>query len=115
MSNNKDRNNSSDTSGVGDPKLLMEALIGEMRRVMRATIKYVHERMDRIENSHVEQPQIAPNMRGRGRFQHREVRAEDEEYYRDTFSDEDDQDSIVGNKRNVGQFRGARNQEDIFG
>ncbi|PON72857.1 hypothetical protein PanWU01x14_063260 [Parasponia andersonii] len=51
-------------------------------------------------------------MSGRGRFQLREVRAEDEKYYRDTFGDEDDQDSIVGNRRYGGQFRGDRNRED---
>ncbi|PON32387.1 hypothetical protein PanWU01x14_361800, partial [Parasponia andersonii] len=61
MSDNKDKNTSGETSGVGDPKLLMEALIGEIRRAMRAEMEQVHERMDRIENVHVEQPQITPN------------------------------------------------------
>ncbi|PON52441.1 hypothetical protein TorRG33x02_308230, partial [Trema orientale] len=56
-----------------------------MRRAMRAEMEQVHERIDRIENTRVEQPQIAPNMRRRGRFQPREVRVEDEEYYGDTF------------------------------
>ncbi|PON60961.1 hypothetical protein PanWU01x14_149290, partial [Parasponia andersonii] len=58
-------------------------------------MEQVHERMDIIESSHVEQSQIASNMHRRERVQHREARAEDEEYYRDTFGDEDDQDSIV--------------------
>ena len=98
--------------GVDDRKLLMEALIGEMRRVMRAEIEQVHERIDRIENTRMEQPQIAPNMRRRGRIQPRAVKVEDEEYYGDTFGDEDDRDSTVGNRRNGGQFRGARNRED---
>ncbi|PON81530.1 hypothetical protein TorRG33x02_226530, partial [Trema orientale] len=63
-------------------------------------MEQVHERMDRIENAHMEQPQIAPNLRRRERFQPREriqprvVRVEDEEYYGDTFGDEDDRDSI---------------------
>ncbi|PON41617.1 hypothetical protein PanWU01x14_287910 [Parasponia andersonii] len=68
----------------------MEVLIGEMRRVMRAEIEQVHERIDKIENRRKEQPQITPNMRRRERVQHREARAEDEEYYRDTCGDEDD-------------------------
>ncbi|PON51243.1 hypothetical protein PanWU01x14_218040, partial [Parasponia andersonii] len=118
MSDNKDKNTSGKTSGVNDPKLLMENLIGEMRRAMRVLMEQVHEGMDRIENVHVEQPQIAPNVRRRERFkprerfQPREVRVEDEEYYGDTFGNEDDRDSIVDNRRHSGQFRGARNRED---
>ncbi|PON42002.1 hypothetical protein PanWU01x14_285340 [Parasponia andersonii] len=99
MLDNKDRNNTEDTSGVGDPKFLIEALIDEMRRVMRAEMEQVHELIDIIENRHMEQPQIAPNMHGKRRFQHRKVKVEDEEYYRDTFGDEDNRDSIVGNRR----------------
>ncbi|PON41003.1 hypothetical protein PanWU01x14_292920 [Parasponia andersonii] len=116
MSYNKDKNTSEETSRVGDPKLLMEALIGEMRRAMRVEMEQVHEQMDRIENA--EQSQIAPNMsrrerfQPRERFQLREVRVENEEYYGDTFGDKDDRDSIVGNRRHGRQFRGARNQED---
>ena len=68
ISDNKDKNTSGDTSGVGDPKLLMEALIGEMRRAMRVEMEQVHERMNRIENAHMGQPQIAPNVRRRERF-----------------------------------------------
>ncbi|PON71346.1 hypothetical protein PanWU01x14_074860, partial [Parasponia andersonii] len=71
-----------------------------MRRVMRAEMKQVHEWIDRIENIYVKQPQITPNMRRRGRFQPRELRVEDEEYYGDTFGDEDDRDWIIGNRRN---------------
>ncbi|PON60036.1 hypothetical protein PanWU01x14_155500 [Parasponia andersonii] len=46
------------------------------------------------------------------RVQPREVRVENKEYYGDTFDDEDDRDSIVGNRRNGEQFRGARNLEN---
>ncbi|PON78907.1 hypothetical protein TorRG33x02_236850 [Trema orientale] len=112
MSNNKDRNNSRDTLGVGDLKLLMEALISEMRRAIREEMEQVHEQMDRIENAYVGQPQIAPNVHRRERFQPREMRVEGEEFYGDTFGDEEDRDSIVGNRRNAGQYRGARNRED---
>ncbi|PON39208.1 hypothetical protein PanWU01x14_306580, partial [Parasponia andersonii] len=56
MSDNKNRNNSGDTSRVDGPKLLMEALISKMRRVKRAEMEQVHERIDKIENSHMEQP-----------------------------------------------------------
>ncbi|PON48665.1 hypothetical protein PanWU01x14_235420, partial [Parasponia andersonii] len=60
MSDNKDKNTSGETFEVGDPILLMEALIDEMRRAMRVEMEQVHERMDRIENAHIEKPQIAP-------------------------------------------------------
>ena len=40
------------------------------------------------------------------------MRVEDEEYYGDSFDEEDDRDSIVGNRRYDGQFREARNRED---
>ena len=42
----------------------------------------------------------------------REVRVEDEEYYGGGFDKEDDQNSIVGNRRYGGQFREAKNWED---
>ncbi|RVX04728.1 hypothetical protein CK203_024994 [Vitis vinifera] len=42
----------------------------------------------------------------------REERVEDEEYYYVGFDEEDDRDSIVGNRRYGGQFREARNWED---
>ena len=42
----------------------------------------------------------------------REVRVEDEEYYGGNFDEEDDQDSIVGNRRYGGWFREFRNRED---
>ena len=46
------------------------------------------------------------------RAQPREVRVQDEEYYGGGFDEEDDRDSIVGNRRYGEQFREARNQEN---
>ena len=86
--------------------------MGEMRKVLRVEMEQVHEQIDRVENAHVEQPQNAPNVRKRQRVKPREVRLENEEYYGVSFDDEDDQDLIVGNRRNGGQFREARNRED---
>ncbi|PON60253.1 hypothetical protein PanWU01x14_154250, partial [Parasponia andersonii] len=97
---------------MGDPKLLMEVLIGKMKRAIRAEIEQVHEQIERIENACMGQPQIAPNIHRRERVQHREVRVEDEEYYGDTFGDKDNRDSIVSNRRNGRQFRGAKNREN---
>ncbi|GMN51970.1 hypothetical protein TIFTF001_021113 [Ficus carica] len=50
------------TDGAIDPKLLMEAMMGEMKRVMRLELEQIHEQIDRMENTHVEQPQPAPNV-----------------------------------------------------
>ena len=41
-------------SEEGDPKLLIKALIGEMRRMFRVEMEQVHKQIDRIENSRVE-------------------------------------------------------------
>ena len=50
-------------------------------------------------------------MHKRQRVQSREVRVEDKEYYGGSFDEEDDRDSIVGNRRYGKWFREARNRE----
>ena len=50
----KHKNISGEVSGKGDPKLLMEALMGKMRRMFRVEMEQVHERTNRMENSRVE-------------------------------------------------------------
>ena len=95
-----------------DLKFLMEASMSEMRKVLRAEMQQVHEWIDRVENARVEQPQNVPNVHKRQRVQLKEVRVENEEYYGDNFDEENDQDSIIGNRRYGGLFRKARNQED---
>ena len=52
------------------------------------------------------------NVHRRQIVQLREVRVEDEEYYGDSFDEEDDRDSIVGNRRYGGRFGKVGNQED---
>ena len=54
MSDNKDKNNFGNASEEIDLKFLMEALMGEMRRVLRAEMKQVHKRIDQLENPCVE-------------------------------------------------------------
>ena len=110
MSNN---NNSDDGAhGVADPKMFMEAMVGEMRRMMRRELEQIHVRMDRIESARVEQPQNAPNVHRRERVQPRGVRIEDEEFYGDGFDEEDDRDSVASNRRHGGRFREVRNRGD---
>ncbi|KAA8541310.1 hypothetical protein F0562_025273 [Nyssa sinensis] len=80
---------------LADPKVFMEAMMSEMRRVMRVELGQVHERIDQIENARERQPQNVPNLRRRERVQPREVRVEDEEPYGAGFVEEDDRDSVV--------------------
>ena len=46
MSSQSNDNN----QGFVDPKLAMEALVGEMRRMMKTELDLIHERLDRVEN-----------------------------------------------------------------
>ncbi|KAA8524402.1 hypothetical protein F0562_010807 [Nyssa sinensis] len=80
---------------LADPKVFMEAMLSEMRRVMRVELEQVREWIDQMESAHEGQPQNVPNLRRRERVQPREVRVEDEEPYGAGFDDEDDRDSVV--------------------
>ena len=64
---NSSKNTTEGTNGAADPKLLMEATMGEMRRMLRGELEQLHERVDRIENGRVEQPQHVPHARRRER------------------------------------------------
>jgi hypothetical protein len=92
-----------------DPKVFMEAMISEMRRVMKMEREPVHERIDQMENRREEQPQNGRNLRRRGRVPPRE---EDEERYGSGFDEEEDRESIVNNRRPRGRFGEARNREE---
>ena len=46
MSNQSNDNN----QGILDPKLAMEALVEEMRRMMKTKLDLIHERLDWVEN-----------------------------------------------------------------
>ncbi|KAA8524100.1 hypothetical protein F0562_010469 [Nyssa sinensis] len=73
-------------------------MLSEMRYVMRVELEQVHERIDQIESACERQPQNVPNLRRRERVQLTEVRVEDEEPYRAGFDEENDRDSVVGEK-----------------
>jgi hypothetical protein len=87
----------------------MEAMMSEMRRVMKIEVEQVHERIDQMENRREEQPQNGRNLHRMGRVPPRE---EDEERYGSGFDEEEDQESIVNNRRPRGRFGEARNRED---
>ena len=112
MSHYSGKSESDDTTTLADPKVFMEAMVSEMRRVMKFEMEQVHERIDRMENSLERQPQNDSNFCRRERVPPREARVEDEERYRFGFDEEKDRDSVVNNRRPGGQFREARNRED---
>uniref|UniRef100_A0A2N9HUK1 Integrase catalytic domain-containing protein n=1 Tax=Fagus sylvatica TaxID=28930 RepID=A0A2N9HUK1_FAGSY len=91
-------------------KLFMEAMMSEMRRVMKIEMEQVHERIDQMENRREEQKQNGRNLRRRERVPARE---EEEERYGSGFDEEEDRDSIVNNRRPGGRFGGARNREGL--
>jgi hypothetical protein len=92
-----------------DSKVFMEAMMSEMRRVMKMEMEQIHERIYQIQNRREEQPQNGRNLRRRGRVQPRE---EDEERYGSGFDEEEDRESIVNNRRPGGRFGEVRNRED---
>ncbi|PKI54082.1 hypothetical protein CRG98_025525 [Punica granatum] len=109
MSHNSVKSILEGATELAESKVLMEAMMSEMRHVMRLELEQVNERIDQMENTHVEQPRNATNVRRRERVQPREVRVEDEDNYGASFAEEDDRDSISSNKRHGGRFR---NRED---
>jgi hypothetical protein len=92
-----------------DLKVFMEAMMSEMRRVMKMEMEQIHERIDQMENRREEQPQNGLNLCRRGRVPPRE---EDEERYGSGFDEEEDRESIVNNRRPEERFGEARNRED---
>ncbi|PKI67549.1 hypothetical protein CRG98_012133 [Punica granatum] len=112
MSHNYSKSIPEGATELADSKILIEAMMSEMRRVMRLELEQVHERIDRMESTCVEQTRNAPNVRRGERVQPREVRVEDEDNYGAGFDEEDDRDSIVSNRRPAGRFREVRNRED---
>ncbi|ONK73196.1 uncharacterized protein A4U43_C04F28270 [Asparagus officinalis] len=93
-----------------DTKVIIEVLTRKMGRMLRAEMESIHERLDQIENTHVEQPQNAPRMHRRERIPRRVVRVDDDESKGGDFEEEDDLASVVSNRRYGGRFREARNR-----
>ena len=102
MSHDSGKSVAKDDTKLTDPKVFMEAMMSEMRRVMKMEMEQVHERIDQMENRREEQPQNGRNLRRRERVPPRE---EDEERYGSGFDEEEDRDSIVNYRRPGGRFR----------
>ncbi|KAK0585664.1 hypothetical protein LWI29_032035 [Acer saccharum] len=99
MSDNKDKGTTEESSIPVDLKLWKEALVGEMRRMMKGELDQLHECLDQVENARAEQPQPIPQAHRRERVP---VREEVNDYYGDDNDmEEDDRMSNVG----AGRFR----------
>ena len=95
MSNQSNDNN----HGVVDPKLAMEALVGEIRRMMKTELDLIHERLDRVENAN----------RGRERVLPREVVFDE---FDELDMEEEDNRRFRGNHRRNGRAKDDRDRED---
>ena len=78
---------------------------------MRLELEQVHERIDRMENTCVEQPQHAPNVHRREIVQPRHVVVDLVEFNDGGFEEEDDRHSM-GSVRKFGRVRRNTNRED---
>ena len=74
MSRNHETNTSDEVPQQAVPNLQMQALMGEMRRMMRAELEHIHERLDGVERGTPRgPPPNAPNVHRRGRLHQRAV------------------------------------------
>ena len=109
MSHDSGKSIAEDDTKLVDPKVFFEAMMSEMRRVMKMEMTHVHDWIDQMENRREEQPQNGRNLHRRETVPSRE---EDEEHYGSGFDEEEDRDSIFSNRRLGGRFREAKNRED---
>ena len=101
-----------------DPKMYVEALVGEMTRKFTIQLEQLHERLDSV--SQTQTPNVVQNprpipipvARRMERVQPREVRVGHEEDYWEGYDDEEDRGSVVNYRRRGGRFREDRNHED---
>ena len=67
MPHNLERNTNEEDQSATTKNLQIHALIGEMKRMMRAELEHIHERLNQAENTCVGQPQPVPQARRRER------------------------------------------------
>ncbi|KAH9717072.1 hypothetical protein KPL71_021688 [Citrus sinensis] len=106
MSHNLEQNTNEEDQSTTTQNLQIQALMGEMRRMMRAELELIHERLDRVENTRAGQPQPVPQARRRERAP---VRGEIDDYYKDEY---DEREDSVGSYKRDEQGRRARNKDD---
>ncbi|KAH9704976.1 hypothetical protein KPL70_011688 [Citrus sinensis] len=84
MSHNLEQNTNEEDQSATTQNLQIQALMGEMRRMMRAELELIRERLDRVEITRAGQPQPVPQARRRERAP---VRGEIDDYYRDEYDE----------------------------
>ena len=57
MSHDSGKSIAQDDTKLADPKVFLEAIMSEIRRVMKMEMAQVHERIDQMENRREKQPQ----------------------------------------------------------
>ena len=60
MSYNKKQNTNEEDQPTTTQNLKIQALMREMRRMMRAQLEHIHESLDQVENTHAGQAQLVP-------------------------------------------------------
>ena len=60
MSHNLEQNTNEEDQSTTTQNLQIQALMGEMRRMMRAELELIHECLDRVQNTRAGQPQPVP-------------------------------------------------------
>ena len=111
MSQDQEKNTNEELPPTNLPNLQMEALLGEMRRMMRVELEHIHERLDRVEEGTQRgQPPVAPNAPRRHRLHQREVK-DLGEFEGDDLEEEFDRMSM-GSRRRYGRDGEARNWVD---
>ena len=87
MSHNLERNTNEEDQSATTQNLQIQALMGEMRRMMRAELELIHEHLDQVENARVGQSQPVSKACRRERAP---TRGEIDDYYRDEYDEGED-------------------------
>ena len=98
------QNNEGNVQGGGDVRVMMEALLGEMRRMMQREMEPIQERIDQMENTN--RQQAAPR---RGRNHPIDIEDDFADSQGGGIEDDDDRETVYAPRR---QGRGARHRED---
>ena len=77
MSHNLEQNTNEEDQSTTTQNLQIQALMGEMRRMIRAELELINEHLDRVDNTCVGHPQPVPQARRRERAP---VRGEIDDY-----------------------------------
>ena len=106
MSHNLEQNTNEEDQFATTQNLQIQALMGEMRRMMRTELELIHECLDQVENTCAKQPQPVSQARRKERAP---TRGEIDDYYRDEYDEGEDS---VGSYKRDGQGKRARNKDD---